>query len=92
MDVWPADVWFTDMAVSVSDTMLCLSQEGDEGIAKETDPSVPSKDDIPTFDEWKKQVMEVEKEKSMCICYKNTHLDACVKKCRSRDLYLIVFG
>ncbi|KAM3620090.1 uncharacterized protein V6R79_018210 [Siganus canaliculatus] len=35
--------------------------------ARETDPSVPSKEDIPTFDEWKKQVMEVEKEKSQSL-------------------------
>nr|XP_061834203.1 SUN domain-containing ossification factor-like isoform X4 [Nerophis lumbriciformis] len=34
---------------------------------RESDPSVPSKDDIPTFDEWKKQVMEVEKEKSQSL-------------------------
>ncbi|KAM4574115.1 SUN domain-containing ossification factor isoform 1-T1 [Fundulus diaphanus] len=39
-------------------------QVGDANAAREADPSVPSKDDIPTFDEWKKQVMEVEKEKS----------------------------
>ncbi|XP_026201114.1 SUN domain-containing ossification factor isoform X2 [Anabas testudineus] len=37
------------------------------GDVKETDPSVPSKEDIPTFDEWKKQVMEVEKEKSQSL-------------------------
>nr|XP_043899263.1 SUN domain-containing ossification factor isoform X2 [Solea senegalensis] len=42
-------------------------QEGDASIGKETDPSVPSKEDIPTFDEWKKQVMEVEKEKSQSL-------------------------
>uniref|UniRef100_A0A8D3BUS7 SUN domain-containing ossification factor n=1 Tax=Scophthalmus maximus TaxID=52904 RepID=A0A8D3BUS7_SCOMX len=36
-------------------------------VARETDPSVPSKEDIPTFDEWKKQVMEVEKEKSQSL-------------------------
>ncbi|KAM7410311.1 hypothetical protein PAMA_001653 [Pampus argenteus] len=42
-------------------------QAGDVGIARETDPSVPSKEDIPTFDEWKKQVMEVEKEKSQSL-------------------------
>ncbi|XP_067273273.1 SUN domain-containing ossification factor isoform X2 [Pseudorasbora parva] len=29
-----------------------------------TDPPVPSKEDIPTFDEWKKKVMEVEEKKS----------------------------
>ncbi|XP_010870284.2 SUN domain-containing ossification factor isoform X2 [Esox lucius] len=34
---------------------------------RETDPSVPSKEDIPTFDEWKKQVMEVEKEKTLSL-------------------------
>ncbi|XP_042271710.1 SUN domain-containing ossification factor isoform X1 [Thunnus maccoyii] len=42
-------------------------QAGDASIARETDPSVPSKEDIPTFDEWKKQVMEVEKEKSQSL-------------------------
>lgn len=46
---------------------MFLFQLGDANIAREADPSVPSKDDIPTFDEWKKQVMEVEKEKSKCI-------------------------
>lgn len=29
-----------------------------------TDPPVPRKEDIPTFDEWKKKVMEVEEKKS----------------------------
>ncbi|XP_014875970.1 SUN domain-containing ossification factor isoform X2 [Poecilia latipinna] len=42
-------------------------QMGDANAAREADPSVPSKDDIPTFDEWKKQVMEVEKEKSQTL-------------------------
>uniref|UniRef100_A0A8D3B3A8 SUN domain containing ossification factor n=1 Tax=Scophthalmus maximus TaxID=52904 RepID=A0A8D3B3A8_SCOMX len=42
-------------------------QAGDASVARETDPSVPSKEDIPTFDEWKKQVMEVEKEKSQSL-------------------------
>ncbi|XP_040895740.1 SUN domain-containing ossification factor isoform X2 [Toxotes jaculatrix] len=42
-------------------------QPGDASVARETDPSVPSKEDIPTFDEWKKQVMEVEKEKSQSL-------------------------
>ncbi|XP_043984817.1 SUN domain-containing ossification factor isoform X1 [Gambusia affinis] len=42
-------------------------QTGDVNVAREADPSVPSKDDIPTFDEWKKQVMEVEKEKSQTL-------------------------
>lgn len=39
------------------DTPVCAFQISEE----------PSKEDIPTFDEWKKQVMEVEKEKSKCI-------------------------
>ncbi|XP_061681533.1 SUN domain-containing ossification factor isoform X2 [Syngnathoides biaculeatus] len=43
---------------------LHQQQVGEAGTSKDSDPSVPSKDDIPTFDEWKKQVMEVEKEKS----------------------------
>ncbi|XP_028258945.1 SUN domain-containing ossification factor isoform X2 [Parambassis ranga] len=42
-------------------------QTGEANTARETDPSVPSKEDIPTFDEWKKQVMEVEKEKSQSL-------------------------
>lgn len=46
---------------------LCVAFVFQAGDVKETDPSVPSKEDIPTFDEWKKQVMEVEKEKSKCI-------------------------
>ncbi|XP_072555540.1 SUN domain-containing ossification factor isoform X2 [Paramormyrops kingsleyae] len=36
-------------------------------VSKEPDPSVPGKEDIPTFDEWKKKVMEVEKEKSQSL-------------------------
>lgn len=54
------------LCVCVCDTSVFVVQAGD---VKETDPSVPSKEDIPTFDEWKKQVMEVEKEKSKCIHY-----------------------
>lgn len=44
-------------------------QAADSSTTRETDPSVPSKEDIPTFDEWKKQVMEVEMEKSECVCH-----------------------
>ncbi|KAL2089364.1 hypothetical protein ACEWY4_014052 [Coilia grayii] len=43
------------------------TQVADSSGSRETDPSVPSKDDIPTFDEWKKKVMEVEKEKSQSL-------------------------
>ncbi|KAK0144828.1 SUN domain-containing ossification factor [Merluccius polli] len=42
-------------------------EAADAGVPRDTDPSVPSKGDIPTFDEWKKQVMEVEKEKSQSL-------------------------
>ncbi|KAK5869959.1 hypothetical protein PBY51_024631 [Eleginops maclovinus] len=42
-------------------------QAGQGNIAREPDPPVPRKEDIPTFDEWKKQVMEVEKEKSQSL-------------------------
>lgn len=36
----------------------------------DTDPSQGGRDpeDNPTFDEWKRKMMEVEKEKSMVIC------------------------
>lgn len=39
-------------------------------VSTETDPALPSKDaeDIPTFDEWKKIMMEVENEKSKTLC------------------------
>lgn len=49
--------------------LVSVAQVGDAGTARETDPSVPSKEDIPTFDEWKKQVLEVEMEKSKAIHY-----------------------
>uniref|UniRef100_A0A4W5NVN7 SUN domain-containing ossification factor n=1 Tax=Hucho hucho TaxID=62062 RepID=A0A4W5NVN7_9TELE len=52
----PAGERELDQAVDASDAS-----------AIETDPSVPSKEDIPTFDEWKKQVMEVEKEKTLSL-------------------------
>lgn len=58
--------------------VLCILvvQVGD---VRETDPSVPSKEDIPTFDEWKKQVMEVEKEKSKSMCDSGTHSGRCAQ-------------
>uniref|UniRef100_A0A673CAA0 SUN domain-containing ossification factor n=1 Tax=Sphaeramia orbicularis TaxID=375764 RepID=A0A673CAA0_9TELE len=64
---------FLTLYVLASCTVLfvCLTvgvfQAGDASVTRETDPSVPSKEDIPTFDEWKKQVMEVEKEKSQSL-------------------------
>lgn len=57
------------VAICVYDIHVCVVQAGDVPTSRETDPSVPSKEDIPTFDEWKKQVMEVEMEKSKCLHY-----------------------
>uniref|UniRef100_A0A8K9UBD8 SUN domain-containing ossification factor n=1 Tax=Oncorhynchus mykiss TaxID=8022 RepID=A0A8K9UBD8_ONCMY len=53
-----------NMCVSIPDKAV---DEVVDASGKETDPSVPSKEDIPTFDEWKKQVMEVEKEKTLSL-------------------------
>uniref|UniRef100_A0A8C7GQ12 SUN domain-containing ossification factor n=1 Tax=Oncorhynchus kisutch TaxID=8019 RepID=A0A8C7GQ12_ONCKI len=53
-----------NMCVSIPDKAV---DEAVDASVKETDPSVPSKEDIPTFDEWKKQVMEVEKEKTLSL-------------------------
>lgn len=53
----------------VCDIHVCVVQAVDASPVRETDPSVPSKEDIPTFDEWKKQIMEVEMEKSKCLHY-----------------------
>ncbi|KAL4656015.1 SUN domain-containing ossification factor-like isoform X2 [Arapaima gigas] len=48
----------------------------------DVDPSVPNKDhgDIPTFDEWKKKMMEVEKEKSLSTHTPPSGNPATVKK------------
>ncbi|KAL6107494.1 suco [Pungitius sinensis] len=61
-----------DQEQQLQDQLPDLEQEGSapqgqQGDATTEDPSVPSKEDIPTFDEWKKQVMEVEKEKSQSL-------------------------
>uniref|UniRef100_A0A8C9VWQ3 SUN domain containing ossification factor n=1 Tax=Scleropages formosus TaxID=113540 RepID=A0A8C9VWQ3_SCLFO len=54
----------TDLDLLTSCGPECARAEPpDVPVVKETDPSVPSKEDIPTFDEWKKKVMEVEKRK-----------------------------
>ncbi|KAM7012694.1 SUN domain-containing ossification factor isoform 2-T2 [Tautogolabrus adspersus] len=60
--------------------LLQEQQVGDASVGPETDPSVPSKEDIPTFDEWKKQVMEVEKEKSQSLHTSPTGVPHPVKK------------
>ncbi|KAM6989278.1 SUN domain-containing ossification factor [Tautogolabrus adspersus] len=50
--------------------------------ASDTDSSVSSKDpeDIPTFDEWKRKVMEVEKEKTQSTHTSNNGASTAVKK------------
>lgn len=46
---------------------MLKAQDQDPSVTSEADSSVGSKDpeDIPTFDEWKRKVMEVEKEKTV---------------------------
>ncbi|XP_072295353.1 SUN domain-containing ossification factor isoform X1 [Eucyclogobius newberryi] len=58
-------------------------EAADASTTRETDPSVPTKEDIPTFDEWKKQVMEVEKEKSQSL-HTSTSSSPPVKKVQSK--------
>ncbi|TNM87479.1 hypothetical protein fugu_005700 [Takifugu bimaculatus] len=57
-----------------------IQKAGDVPTSRETDPSVPSKEDIPTFDEWKKQVMEVEMEKSQSLYTSTTGSPNSAKK------------
>lgn len=47
--------------MSIIDVAAFILQVDHEGA---TDPPVPGKEDIPTFDEWKKKQMEVEEKKS----------------------------
>ncbi|KAM4022328.1 SUN domain-containing ossification factor isoform 2-T2 [Anomaloglossus baeobatrachus] len=56
------------------------------------DPVVPgnTKDDIPTFDEWKKQVMEVEKEKSQSMHPTVNGVQHTVKVQKNRNNYASV--
>ncbi|KAK7150594.1 hypothetical protein R3I93_011741 [Phoxinus phoxinus] len=51
----------TDSILPPTDSQQVVDHEGG------TDPPVPSKEDIPTFDEWKKKVMEVEEKKSQSL-------------------------
>uniref|UniRef100_A0A1A7YWX2 SUN domain-containing ossification factor n=1 Tax=Iconisemion striatum TaxID=60296 RepID=A0A1A7YWX2_9TELE len=60
----------------LEEELSSLVQEGNTSLhhqqqkgadVKTADNSVPSKDDFHTFDEWRKQVMEVEKEKSQTL-------------------------
>ncbi|XDV41855.1 hypothetical protein PO909_010647, partial [Leuciscus waleckii] len=51
----------TDSILPPTESQQVVDHEGG------TDPPVPSKEDIPTFDEWKKKVMEVEEKKSQSL-------------------------
>ncbi|XP_010866802.3 SUN domain-containing ossification factor isoform X2 [Esox lucius] len=54
------------LAPGVNTSHMLKEQDLSSHSAPETDPSVAAKDaeDIPTFDEWKKKMMEVEKERT----------------------------
>ncbi|KAG8555828.1 hypothetical protein GDO81_017830, partial [Engystomops pustulosus] len=76
---------------------LNYSQELEKGMinTKEVvggEPVVPgnTKDDIPTFDEWKKQVMEVEKEKSQSMHPTVNGVQHTVKVQKNRNNYASV--
>ncbi|XP_044156492.1 SUN domain-containing ossification factor isoform X1 [Bufo gargarizans] len=75
---------------------LNFSQELDKEMisSKEVtgEPVVPgdTKDDIPTFDEWKKQVMEVEKEKSQSMHPSVNGVQHTVKVQKNRNNYASV--
>ncbi|XP_062260315.1 SUN domain-containing ossification factor-like isoform X1 [Platichthys flesus] len=53
--------------LEVNTSHVVSEQDLSSPVTTETDPSVSSKDpeDIPTFDEWKRKMMEVEKEKTL---------------------------
>ncbi|XP_060770525.1 SUN domain-containing ossification factor-like isoform X2 [Neoarius graeffei] len=61
-------------------------------VSTETDPSLPSKDaeDIPTFDEWKKIMMEVENEKSQTTHTSCNGGSSAVKKVQKTTNYASV--
>ncbi|XP_026147168.1 SUN domain-containing ossification factor-like isoform X2 [Carassius auratus] len=62
----PSELDLTELGQTASIPPPTKSQQAvdHEGAA---DPPVPSKEDIPTFDEWKKKVMEVEEKKSQSL-------------------------
>uniref|UniRef100_A0A8C1Y826 SUN domain-containing ossification factor n=1 Tax=Cyprinus carpio TaxID=7962 RepID=A0A8C1Y826_CYPCA len=62
----PSELDLTELGQTASISSPTKSQQvvDHEGAA---DPPVPSKEDIPTFDEWKKKVMEVEEKKSQSL-------------------------
>ncbi|MCJ8731211.1 hypothetical protein PDJAM_G00196750 [Pangasius djambal] len=61
-------------------------------VSTETDPALPSKDaeDIPTFDEWKKIMMEVENEKSQTTHTSSQGGSSAVKKVQKTTNYASV--
>nr|XP_046265404.1 SUN domain-containing ossification factor-like isoform X3 [Scatophagus argus] len=62
--------------------MLKEQQDLSSTVTTETDSTVSGKDpeDIPTFDEWKRKVMEVEKEKTQSVHTSNNEASHMVKK------------
>ncbi|XP_041848143.1 SUN domain-containing ossification factor-like isoform X2 [Melanotaenia boesemani] len=61
---------------------MLKEQDLSSPVAADTDPSASSKDpeDIPTFDEWKRKMMEVEKEKTLSTHISNNGGSNTVKK------------
>uniref|UniRef100_A0AAQ5XEN4 SUN domain-containing ossification factor n=1 Tax=Amphiprion ocellaris TaxID=80972 RepID=A0AAQ5XEN4_AMPOC len=59
-----------------------LWQDSSSPVSTDTDSSVSGKDpeDIPTFDEWKRKMMEVEKEKTLSTHTSNNGASQTVKK------------
>ncbi|XP_046882888.1 SUN domain-containing ossification factor isoform X2 [Hypomesus transpacificus] len=72
-----------DASALGSNTSHLLEEQGlSSHVPTETDPSVAPKDpeDIPTFDEWKRKMMEVEKEKIQATHTSSSGASRAVKK------------
>ncbi|XP_062337175.1 SUN domain-containing ossification factor-like [Osmerus eperlanus] len=72
-----------DSSALGTNTSHLLEEQGlSSHIPTETDPSLASKDpeDIPTFDEWKRKMMEVEKEKIQSTHTSSSGASRAVKK------------
>lgn len=67
----PYQLWFSPY----------IQQDVSSPVIGDTDSAVGCKDpeDIPTFDEWKRKVMEVEKEKSECALLQKCHMTYGIK-------------
>eukprot|EP00063_Salmo_salar_P021398 XP_013996233.1 PREDICTED: SUN domain-containing ossification factor-like isoform X2 [Salmo salar] len=80
-DIDPQTRQASAVLAQVANTSRML-KEPVEGFATEKDPNVATKDaeDIPTFDEWKKKIMEVEKEKTLATHISTSGGSHAVKK------------